>query len=128
MATIFTDSLKVLDQPLENFNFIADRYRGIVSYRDIYLAATTPREFIGSLRGPNYCFEVGKWLEQYMALLGIYTYKDQWQILIADIYEPPNYTIRETTNNLRGGNYTRRQKRQQPFSLIVHNSFGGWNN
>jgi hypothetical protein len=125
-ATEFTTSLKVLDQPLEPFDNVVLHRDSLKPFRGEYNHANTPREFMNALRGPDYCFKVGKWIEQYMKYLGVSMFKEGWFIRREAVGTPPNYSIEETHNTLRGG-FTRKTKRRN-FSLRPHNSAGGYNN
>jgi hypothetical protein len=127
MASKFLESLSALDRPIDSFDFMSSRLEALRPYQTIYENSDTPRSFINSLRGPQYCFEVGKWIEQYISLLDITTFKDSWFIRRENIAEPPNYSITETNNNIRGGGSTRKNRKHN-FSLVTHNSFGGYNN
>lgn len=126
--TEFTTSLQVLDQPLEPFDNVILHISTLKPFRSEYKNANTPREFMNDLRGPEYCFNVGKWIEQYMKYLGVSMFKEGWFIRREAVGTPPNYSIEETHNTLRGG-FTRKQiQRRRNFSLGPHNSAGGYNN
>lgn len=149
----FNDTLKVLDQQLEPFEFISQHINALAPYRDAYeespeqldvrpgqmpIYAHTPRAFMNVLRDDNYCFTVGKWVEQYMKYIGINydLFKNEWFISREKVAEPPNYSILATQNNMRGGTRKRTWKlsirpsdtRIRNFALISHNSCGGYDN
>jgi hypothetical protein len=137
----FEKMLSIFDQPLADFDYIVTKLDALRPFKAAYESAPeqldvpddqmpcmahTPRAFINALRGPNYCFDVGKWLEQYMTVINVGLFADNWFIRRENVMEPPNYQIVETQNSIRGGYRGTRKRRN--FSLIVHNSCGGYDN
>lgn len=139
----FVRSISILDEPLASFDYIVSKLNALqpfeaeyesapeqlgVSSEQVPIYSHTPRAFINALRrDQNYCFKVGKWLEQYMNLINVRLFADNWFILRESVKEPPNYHIQETRNNIRGGG-TRKKVKQRNFSLIAHYSCGGDDN
>jgi hypothetical protein len=140
-ANTLKNTLKVLDQPLEPFEFVVQHIEALRPYRTEYESSPganvrlgqmpiythTPRAFMNTLRDDNYCFTVGKWIEHYMKYIGIRDiFKNNWFIRRENVVAPPNYHIAETQNSIRGGYRGTRKRRN--YSLIVHNSCGGYDN
>lgn len=106
----YKDSHKVLDLPLDPFEYQSSRAPFLIKYKDIYSSMKTPREFITSLReiyGKDYCKEVGPWLNRYMECLKIVMFKDSWLIHIPTVLQPEGYELTKLTkvplNQPRGG-------------------------
>ena len=128
---IYTDSLAVLDEPIELASS-KELLDGMGPYMDIYRVSHTPREFINKLRtqlGANYCKEVGKWLTRYMVYIGIILRQDEWYIPADKIIKPDEYKINQIDNatvhrKLHGGNqktrkHIRKSLRTTPYRKRV---------
>ncbi len=130
LMKMYKESCKVLDKPSDTFAFMVERESRIRPYEKIYNDSKTPREFLNKLRahlGPQYCFEVGKWLSSYIELLRITIFKMSWMINIEDIHKPDNFSIAEKKNEMRGGGKKQTRKNQRPrnFSIISGNDEEG---
>lgn len=114
---IYTDSLAVLDEPIEP-SPTKELLDGMEPYMDIYRVSSTPREFMNALRKQlkdNYCKEVGKWLTRYMIYIRIKLKQDEWYIPADKITKPDGYSIHQMDNatahrKLHGG-YRNTRKR-----------------
>lgn len=115
----FNKSLKVLDEPLDNYEFQVSLIPQLKEYEDIYMKSKTPREFIKSLKHnlkEEYCFKVGKWLNHYMDKLNIKLFSDFWYIDTTNISIPEKYSIEETKDILKGG--SRNTRKKVNFSIV----------
>ena len=125
----------ILDQPVQNYELMKNRLNEIEKYKHEYETAKSPRDFIQKLRDKyknNYCHEVSRWLSRYMEGLKINIFAPEWYINVLDIQEPPNYSIKETDVNLRGGYKKIRKtiKRTQKFTFGPYEggyTLGGYN-
>jgi hypothetical protein len=113
----FNKSLQELDKPLDNYDFIIQKFNQFINFKNEYIQSKTPRDFINEIRTQNkdkYCFIVAKWLTQYMIYLQIKLYNDNWFISKNNIDSIPNYKpikINNIFSNLiHGGNKTRKNK------------------
>lgn len=130
----YTESMLILDKPLQHFELMKNRLHEIEKYKYEYENAKSPRDFIQKLRDKytnNYCHEVSRWLSRYMEGLKVNIFSTEWYINMSDIPEPPNYTIRETDENLRGGYIKIRKtiKRTKKFTFGPYEggySLGGY--
>lgn len=98
---LFYKSLKCLDEPSIPILMVSQTLPNILKYKEEYETTKTPREFISKLRKKfrdNYCFEVGKWLDDYMTLLQIRLAKDFWYISSSNINKVPNYKAIKLNN------------------------------
>jgi hypothetical protein len=100
----FNKSLTILDNTssMPSFDSVLDSIPELVDFKNEYDAAASIREFISSLRTKyknHYCFIVGKWLNRYMRLLGIYLYADEWFIPVANLEIPNNYRAIKLKND-----------------------------
>jgi hypothetical protein len=89
-------SLKIIDTPLDVFEYQVERGDFLNPYKMIYENSKTPREFFINLRKSlknNYCKEVCKWIVTYMNLLQIKYFPDMWYIETNSIEKPMNYSI-----------------------------------
>jgi hypothetical protein len=122
LFTSYKESCKILDLPLDPFEFQSERMSELKKYETAYRSASTPREFINSLRkdyGKQYCIEVSRWLSRYIELLPIQTHKQEWFILMDHPTKPTGYSIEPTTNSIRGGGKTRKTMRiPRNFSIV----------
>ena len=106
LTKTYKDGLLILDKPLQTYEIMKDRLYELQKYACDYENARSPRDFMTKLREKykeNYCFEVSKWLTKYMISLKINIFQQQWYIDKSHIAEPPNYTIKQTVETLRGG-------------------------
>lgn len=111
---LFTESLQILDHPLEPFDNIKITCKSFIENQNIYNSSSSPRDFINNLRikyGKEYCFKVGEWLTSYMMYLGINLYDEFWFIDTESIIKPPKYNIQEIGNIIKGGNKTQKRRR-----------------
>jgi len=106
----YKDSQKVLDLPLDPFEYQSSRAPFLIKYKDVYSSTKTPRDFITSLRetyGREYCKEVGPWLNRYMECLKVVMFKDSWLIQMPSVLQPEGYELTKLTkvplNQPRGG-------------------------
>jgi len=117
----YRSSLKVLDEPIKEYDLIKDGFPQIVAYEKTYKESGTPRTFLNALRkelGEDvYCMEVGKWLRGYMEYLKIDTYSIHWYIPSSEIKQVNNAKkpiklteVHAQQINLAGG--SRRQTRK----------------
>jgi hypothetical protein len=102
----YTKSLQVLDEPIMDYSQIINSYPQFSEYEDCYKKSKTPREFINALRRDlksDFCFKVGKWLNQYMVSLRIKLFAEEWYILTSTIEMPPNFdmTLMNNINSKR---------------------------
>jgi hypothetical protein len=96
LMDIYSKSLVVLDQPILNYELMLNRFDAIREYKEEYNTSATPREFINKLRvklGSTFCYDIGKWLNQYMGLLHIKLLPDFWLILISNISQVPKFSM-----------------------------------
>ena len=103
LFTQYKESLRILDEPLELFEFQAERLHFLKKHEDTYRSSKSPRDFIQNLRnkyGEQYCYEVGPWLSKYMEHLQVKIYKDQWKIPVG---APQNFSMREIPEPVYGG-------------------------
>lgn len=123
---IYTNSLLLLDEPIEPVSS-KEFIDGILPYMDTYKASHTPREFMNKLckqLGADYCKEVGKWLKQYMAYIGVRVMQDEWFIPADKIETPDGYKILQLENanvieKLHGGKLlTRKHKKAPTYSML----------
>jgi hypothetical protein len=94
----YSKSLEALDAPLELFEYQAGRLPSLSRYETLYKESSSPRDFLYRLRtqsGAKYCFEVGKWLSQYMGILRISMFNASWYIKIDGLEEPVGYQLTE---------------------------------
>jgi hypothetical protein len=92
----FMTSLLVLDEPIMDYSQIINSYPQFSEFETEYKAAKTPREFIGILRkklGEDFCFKVGKWLNQYMVSLRIKLSPEYWYIPAEKILDVPKFSM-----------------------------------
>jgi len=130
---IYSKSLHVLDAPRMDYSLLSNRFTQFDEYKEEYESSTTPRDFINKLRrtlGDKYCFVVGKWLNQYMALLQIKLSPEHWYILSSTIEPVPHFKMDKMnkTNTMRlleGGNKTRRRTKRGRFTIIADSAFTG---
>lgn len=107
----YIKSLAVLDEPITNYALIKDMFPQFSDYKDIYESASTPRHFIHLLRkklGADFCYKVGKWLNQYMVALQIKLAPEFWYISTSNIPAVPGFSIEQidgamATRILTGG-------------------------
>jgi len=114
----YTGSMKILDEPLDSFEFQVSRVPFMRPYEKIYRKSSSPRDFIRQLRmelGDQYCFEVGKWLTKYIEILQVTIFKDSWYISVEDIKETSTLHISETTDVMKGGG----KRTQRNFSMVA---------
>lgn len=123
LMKMYKDSCKVLDEPLDPFEFSIQRNENLKPYEKEYNESLSPRDFLNNLRtkmGHQYCFVVGKWLTSYFNTLRINTYKQNWFINVEDIHVPEKYSITETRDEIRGGGkQTRKNKKHRNFSIVA---------
>jgi hypothetical protein len=89
-------SLKILDEPIDVFEYQVERGAFLKSYESIYNKSKTPRDFFSNLRKTlkdDYCKEVCKWIVNYMDLLQIKFFPDMWYIEASSIEKPKIYSI-----------------------------------
>lgn len=123
----YKESLNVLDAPLDPYEFQVQRFPQLLPYQEIYTSSSSPRMFLQALRtayNDQYCFEVGPWLHKYMDMLQIKIYEDDWFIMPHNLGKPTNYTIRKTTNRLRGGSKTVKKRPPQNFTVASYKPMG----
>jgi hypothetical protein len=126
----YTISLQVLDEPIMDYSQIINSYPQFSEYEEEYKVATTPREFINLLRkklGGEFCFKVGKWLNQYMVSLRIKLYAEEWYIPISNIYIVPNFSMKPMSDNnskriLDGGRRNTKKNNKMNGLRIVSDS------
>ncbi len=109
MYNHYKTSLRVLDAPIQPYEYVLNSVPSIRAYKEIYAASSTPRDFINKLRdtlGDDYCKEVGKWLSGYMESLGVATHKTEWVIPAFTIKQPAGYNI-FTSPPTKGGRHRR---------------------
>ncbi len=110
-------SQDVLSAALAPFEEIVKNIHPIKPYETQYKAAKTPREFIQSLRTEmgldRYCMEVGKWLTNYIELLGVQMFKDKWFILSRTVKEPAEFDIQKLSYEPKVGGGARLRIRKQ---------------
>lgn len=102
LMDIYTTSLRELDTNIMDYSLIINIFSQFSEYKNEYESSNTPREFINILRKTlknDFCFKVGKWLNQYMLFLQIKLSPEYWYILTKNIANVPNFTINELTNN-----------------------------
>jgi len=102
----YKESMKVLDEPVDSFEFQVERVPFLRPYEKTYEESSSPRDFIRRLRvkyGDRYCFEVGKWLTKYMESLRMNIFKDSWYISVEKIKDTETFRISETDDEMRGG-------------------------
>jgi hypothetical protein len=102
----YKNSLKILDKPLQPFELIKDQLLNIEEFKNHYDLAKSPRDFIKRLREEykrDYCFKVGPWLSQFMTFLQIKIFSEEWFISLDTIKKPDNYSIKKTSDIIRGG-------------------------
>jgi hypothetical protein len=93
---LYMKSLSVLDAPRKEYLLICDSFPAIDDYKEEYELATTPREFITTLRkklGKKYCETVGKWLNGYMLLLRVNIFSNEWYIAKDKIKTPSRFKV-----------------------------------
>jgi hypothetical protein len=97
----YNESLKGLDENIIPYNLILNIFPQFSDYKNEYESSKTPREFINKLRkklGSQFCFIVGKWLNQYMILLRVKLHPESWYILTSNIEPVPNFKITPLSN------------------------------
>lgn len=120
-------SLKELDTPIMPYPLIINIFSQFSEYKNEYESSTTPREFISILRKKlknDFCFKVGKWLNQYMLFLQIKLSPEYWYIQTKNIFSVTNFTINKISSNntnriLNGGKRNNKtQKKSKGIRLI----------
>lgn len=131
----YNNSLKILDEPIMDYSLIINIFSQFVEFKDEYEMSKTPREFINLLRRKlknEFCFKVGRWLNQYMVSLRIKLSAENWYILSSNIENVPNFSIslmsqKDSIKILNGGNYnkkiTRKNKKQTHYRIISDSNF-----
>jgi hypothetical protein len=123
----FTESLRILDQPLYPFEYMLESGLHYLSkYKDMYIHSTTPRDFISNLRSHydiEYCKEVCKWITQYIEFLGIKLYYDLWYILPDTLpVQLENYSLTQYIQ--KGGTLrkTRRHRKSRKHQINIYST------
>lgn len=119
-------SLKELDTPIMPYPLIINIFSQFSEYKDEYESSNTPREFISALRKKlknDFCFKVGKWLNQYMLFLQIKLSPEYWYIQTKNIVSVTNFTINKLSSNntqriLNGGKRNKTQKNKKGIRLV----------
>jgi hypothetical protein len=128
MTHDYKKSQAVLDMPLIPYEEFVKVYPTIKSYESTYRAAKSPRDFIGSLRTElgldTYCMEVGKWLTNYVELLGVQMFKEKWFILRSSVKEPDGFELEKLTYEPRVGGASRLKTRKQRVSRKARSGGG----
>lgn len=120
-------SLYNLDGPLKEISDDSPTY--IREYKDIYMASSSPREFIANMRqkyGESYCMKIAPWLHNYLFSIGIVAPRrsnTQWFIDVGGIVLIPNFSSKEIARPqvMKGGKKkgTRRHR-----NLVTYNKSG----
>ena len=108
-------SLRVLDEPVEHFEIIAQSLPYIGKYKEQYLTSESPRNFINKLRtvyADKYCIEVERWLPGYMEYLNVAIFKSEWIIPANAVDAPSGFrlALNDTSNKKSGGGGGRKRK------------------
>lgn len=127
----YNSSLKILDEPLMNYYLILNIFPQFSQYKDEYETSKSPRDFINKLRkklGNQFCFIVGKWLNQYMLHIQIKFIQSEWYILTTNIQNVPNFSMLQINNKnakriLDGGSKTYKNKKPSGFKIIADSNF-----
>jgi hypothetical protein len=128
----YTSSLKELDEPIMDYSLIINIFPLFSEYKVVYESSSTPREFINTLRKTlknDFCFKVGKWLNQYMLFLQIKLSPEYWYISATNIEKVPNFTMTKLDNSntrriLSGGsNKTRKNVKKTGIRIISDSNF-----
>jgi hypothetical protein len=122
----YVKSLSNLDEPIMPYPLIINIFPQFSEYKDEYESAKTPREFINRLRKTlkdDFCFKVGKWLNQYMLTLHIKLSAEHWYILSKNIELVPNFTMTKLKDEnakriLDGGGKTRKNNKKMGFRIV----------
>ena len=122
----YVKSLKKLDEPIIPYPLIIDTFPYFSEYKIDYESSNTPRKFINKLRKTlknDFCFKVGKWLNQYMLTLHIKLSPEYWYILTENIESVPNFTMTKlkdenTKRILDGGGRTRNNSKKTGFRIV----------
>lgn len=127
----YHESLRILDEPILDYILIIDRFPQFAELKNEYIASKTPRQFIHNLRsklGNNFCFDVGKWLNQYMRFLQIKLYAEDWFITAQNVKDLPNFKIENVDNlndpfRVRGGGKTKKVLRNKRRYRMISDLF-----
>lgn len=128
----YVESLAKLDDAIMPYSLIINIFPQFSEYKMEYEASNTAREFISKLRKTlknDFCFKVGKWLNQYMLFLQIKLSAEYWYILSVNIDSVPNFTITILSNNntqriLNGGKrYNKTLKSKKGLQIIADSNF-----
>ena len=124
LMNIYKQSLVVLDNPLDDFEYQSNRLPFLEKYKDIYKLSTTPKHFFEQLRktyGDGYCEEVCDWIHKYIRILGIQWYNSNWFIPAESITKPLGFSMKEIKNPFQGGKYTRKRQRNVKYENTESN-------
>ncbi len=131
----YSNSLKVLDEPIMDYSLIINIFPQLIEYKNEYESSKTPRLFINLLRKKlknEFCFKIGKWLNQYMVSLRIKLSAEYWYILTSNIESVPqfNMLLMDETNAKRilNGGYnkiknTKKQSKNYGYRIISDSNF-----
>lgn len=137
-------SLEVLDQPCREFALLRDHFPELETFRDVYEASSSPRDFIMRVRAgfsdpASFCRGVSRWFDRYMSSLRILLFMDSWFIPSEGVVEPEGFAVgmpvKESVLNTyqggkrgggkrRGGGGTRRRVSLQGMVGGVEKGFG----
>jgi hypothetical protein len=122
----YKKSLSILDAPLYPYSIVKDRFMS-QDYEEIYNLSSSPRDFLDRLRktlGTNYCFNVAKWLHNYMLFLQINLYQTEWCIMKDTITKPEGYIQTPLDTTLKnklfvvGGGRRKHTRKRYTYRLI----------
>jgi hypothetical protein len=131
LMTMYNNSLKVLDEPITDYALIVNMFPQFSEYKSEYESSSTPRKFISLLRKKldrEFCFKVGKWLNQYMVSLQIKLLAENWYINAANIKNVPNFSMTHMDSNnanriLNGGGRTRKNNKRIGYKIKSDSAF-----
>lgn len=108
----YKNSMNILTEELDDYEYQVSRLPYLEKYKDIYLKSTTPKQFFENLRnhyGMEYCSEVCDWIHKYITILGINLYNQSWYIPTNTITIPSGFSMKRIEKPVVGGKkYTRK--------------------
>jgi hypothetical protein len=122
-------SIRVLDEPCgpwSDYSEGSTKIDGLLPYRELYEASSSPRDFIARVRAmhsKDYCLSVHRWFNSYIRSLRLKDFKDSWVIPVEIIQTPPDFSMAAMGESAAraklngGGRGGARQTRKRRWSM-----------